>query len=268
MPIGMMVMKSRLKLKESGSRLLRNHFRYIFLIILYSLTRPTTYTNLYYILLQAVLDIGVGKSTALLQCNEVLKIVADSFYDLLACPCRCDTNEELSDMDKEFELDLPWGEVLHARSGDQEDIWAYVWVALLRVHSNEGADEELLLRCIKDAHDNMRGVDMELPGVLYDKGGSYYDLSRDDVKDGKDVPDGKKLAQLVKDNASAWQGLATTKKVHRMRRAIDRRFDGSPERRTRDYHLYDNDGDDSSYDGYGGGYGGGRGGGQRDCVIS
>ena len=53
-----------------------------------------------------------------------------------------------------------------------------------------------------------------------------------------------------------------------MRRAIDRRFDGSPERRTRDYHLYDNDGDDSSYDGYGGGYGGGRGGGQRDCVIS
>lgn len=32
-----------------------------------------------------------------------------------------------------------------------------------------------------------------------------------------------------------------------MRGAIDRRFDGTPERRTRDYHLYDDS--DDSYDG-------------------
>ena len=42
--------------------------------------------------LQAVLDIGVGKRTALVQCNEVLKIVADSYADMLACPCRCDVS--------------------------------------------------------------------------------------------------------------------------------------------------------------------------------
>ena len=42
--------------------------------------------------LQAVLDIGVGKRTALVQCNEILKIVADSYADLLACPCRCDVS--------------------------------------------------------------------------------------------------------------------------------------------------------------------------------
>ncbi len=59
--------------------------------------------------LQAVLDIGVGKQTALSQCNEVLKIVSDSFYDLPACPCRCDTKGELSDMVKSFVLQLPWG---------------------------------------------------------------------------------------------------------------------------------------------------------------
>lgn len=39
-----------------------------------------------------------------------------------------------------------------------------------------------------------------------------------------------------------------------MRRAIDRRFDGTPERRTRDYHLHDDE--------YG--YGGGGG---SDCAV-
>ena len=106
--------------------------------------------------LQAVLDIGVGKRTALQQCNEVLKIVADSYYDLLANPCRCDTDEDLSNMEKEFDLELPWGGTYQAKSGYQIDAWAFVWIALLRVHSSvDGADEALLLRCIKDCSDNM-----------------------------------------------------------------------------------------------------------------
>ena len=48
----------------------------------------------------------------------------------------------------------------------------------------------------------------------------------------------QKLSRLIIDRASEWKDLPTTKKVHRERRAIDRRFDGTPERRTRDYHLY------------------------------
>ena len=145
--------------------------------------------------LQAVLDIGVGKRTALLQCNEVLKIVSDSFYDLLACPCRCDTKEELSDMDQEFDLDLPWGGTFHAKSGSQEEAWSYVWVALLRVHASlEGTDEELLLRCIKDASDNMNGADMALPGVLYNNGDEDFDDYN--PKDGKDAPCGKVSTKL------------------------------------------------------------------------
>lgn len=60
------------------------------------------------------------------------------------------------------------------------------------------------------------------------------------------------------DRASEWKNLPTTKQVHRRRKAIDRRFDGTPERRTRDYHLYDSD--DNEYEIPGGG--------RRDCVIS
>ena len=44
------------------------------------------------------------------------------------------------------------------------------------------------------------------------------------------------------------RSLKTTKKKRKMRRAIDRRFDGTPSRRTRDYHLHDSFG----YGGYGG----------------
>ena len=57
-----------------------------------------------------------------------------------------------------------------------------------------------------------------------------YDQSNEQYKSGSflnGVPDGTKLTHLVIDRAS-----------DRRRNTIDRRFDGTPERRTRDYHLY------------------------------
>ena len=43
------------------------------------------FMSIYYKSLLHVLDIGVKKKTALAQCNEVLKTIADSHYDILAC---------------------------------------------------------------------------------------------------------------------------------------------------------------------------------------
>ena len=51
----------------------------------------------------------------------------------------------------------------------------------------------------------------------------------------------ERLGQLYR--AGEWRSLKTTKKKRKMRRAIDRRFDGDPARRTRDYHLHDDDDD-------------------------
>ena len=204
--------------------------------------------------LQAVLDIGVGKETALIQCNEILKIVSDSWPDLLACPCRCDTREDLGE--ETFQLDLPWGGVFTARGDMVEDCWSYVWIALLRIHANSSnVNTELLLQCVKDASDNMVGAStLRIPEdmALYDENDEKFDITFGN-KDGKGVPDGTNLAQFVKERATEWKKCPSTKKVHRMRRAIDRRFDGTPERRTRDYDDYD------SYDDHDGGY--------RECVI-
>jgi hypothetical protein len=103
-----------------------------------------------------------------------------------------------------------------AESGFQQDAWSYVWVALLRVHSNlDDVDEGLLFQCIKDAHDNMSGAEMiKLPGFHYDQNDEKYDICTFDQRDGKDAPSGTKLAQYVNNRASEWKSLPTTKKVH------------------------------------------------------
>ena len=186
--------------------------------------------------LQTVLDIGVGKGVALVQCNEILKIVSDSLYDLLAVPCRCSTMDEFRDWEEDFTLNMPWGRKLKFRCSHPYDAWSYVWVALLRVHSakddSETAEnnEDILLRCIKDASDNMKGAEyMKFPGCLF-----LYDDNAN-LQDSKNAPSSTALDRLIGDKASAWENLPTTKKEHRMRGAIDRRFDGSPSRRTRDF---------------------------------
>ena len=105
-------------------------------------------------------------------------------------------------------------------------------MALLRTHANLGADKgvdpDLLLQCIKDASDN-----------------SNFGLTVLSIDDGDpelpDTPTGDALRALL-ENKAAWGSKPDTRKKHRMRRAIDRRFCGSPGRRTRDYHLRDDDG--------------------------
>jgi hypothetical protein len=170
--------------------------------------------------------------------------------------------DDFSMMQKEIELSLPWGTELKIQAGEQVEAWSYVWIALLRVHANiDVTDEALLFQCIEDAHDNMKGENtMQFPDclALYDQSDKeQYKVGSFHNTDGSCVPDGTKLAHLVIDRATEWKNLPTTKKVHRRRNAINRHFDGTPERRTRDYHLYDSE--DNEY--------GIPGGGRRDCMV-
>ena len=157
--------------------------------------------------LQAVLNVGVKKKAALRQCNAVLNVIAESFNDLCEVPCRCDTKNDLSEMDESFNLTLPWGGKLGASSAFVVDAWSYVWVALLRVHSSlEDVDNDLLLRCIRDASGNMKGAKiMEFPGTLYTESSPDFDITFGN-EDDKDAPTGDKLAQIVKEKVPecAW----------------------------------------------------------------
>ena len=84
------------------------------------------------------------------------------------------------------------------------------------------ADVDLMFCSVKDAADN--GVDFSV-----DAG--------DDTTAALQSIDKKALDTVIAERK--WAALPSTRKHHRMRRAIDRRFSGTPERRTRSFHMFD-----------------------------
>jgi len=192
--------------------------------------------------LQSVLDIGVGKKAALKECNQVLKMVADSFYALLACESRLDTREELFESDASFSLNLPWGGMQEVITGERvENAWAWVWVALLRTHAALGRkeDEKALLLCIKDASDHIEGGTITLDGPLSEFIDSPEDAETPDDREG--APDGVALAKIIHGRSDEWKNLPSHKKYHRPRSSM---FYGGDEDE-------DDDDDDDEVDGPG-----------------
>ncbi|KAL7487454.1 hypothetical protein ACHAW6_013042 [Cyclotella cf. meneghiniana] len=173
--------------------------------------------------LQNVLDIGIGKKTALKECNEVLKMVADSFDALLACGAKMDTREELSESAASFELTLPWGEkgedgkgpsVLICTGMEVENAWLWIWVVLLRVHAALGREEDkqVLLQCIKDCRAHEVGPDY-ITLTLEEPLPEYLTTLSDSVIVGKvqNSPDGAALAKIVKEGE--WNKLRCERRV-------------------------------------------------------
>jgi hypothetical protein len=173
--------------------------------------------------LQTVLDIGVGKKTALKECNEILKMVADSFDALLACGAKMDTREELSESAASFELTLPWGEksedgkdpsILVCTGMEVENAWLWIWVVLLRVHAALGREEDkqVLLQCIKDCRAHEVGPEY-VTLTMEDPLPQHMATLSDSVIVGKvtNSPDGVALAKIVKEGE--WNKLSCDRKV-------------------------------------------------------
>jgi hypothetical protein len=193
--------------------------------------------------LQSVLNVGIGQKSQLKECNETLKMVADSFDALMACGSRMDSREELNESAATIELTLPWGEkdkhgkmpsVLVCTGVNVENAWLWVWVVLLRVHAELGREEDkdVLLQCIKDcrAHEVGPGyisltTEEPLPRYLSEISESVI------VGDVKDGPNGEALAKIVKEGA--WNKLRCNRRI---------RVKLSPD----DQHS-DEDGDENDY---------------------
>jgi hypothetical protein len=173
--------------------------------------------------LQIVLDVGIGQKTALKECNEILKMVADSFDALMACGAKMDTREELNESAASFELTLPWGEkgedgkmpsVLVCAGMEVENAWLWIWVVLLRVHATLGRqeDKDTLLQCIKDCRAHEAG-----PGyislTMEESFPEYLSEISESVVMGnfKDSPGGEALAKIVKEGA--WNKLSCVRRV-------------------------------------------------------
>ena len=194
-----------------------------------------------------------AQGVALDQCHEALKLVADTWANIQAIPFRCDVSEDVSNVDTSIDLDLGGEELASFGLHSPEGLLGLAWPVLLaRAASDATVPDGALLRMIKDAVDHGVGS----PHLPSDEEKEQQSEHGEDIVGG-DVTTGRaRLATLFDSRKAEWSGLASTKKHHKMRGAIDRRFDGPKHLRTRDF------GDDSD-DGYGyggfGGYGGGYG---------
>lgn len=170
--------------------------------------------------LQHVLDIGVGQQSSLKECNDILMMVADSFDAITSLGSRMDTREELSESGAQFDLRLPWDpdSTLAVITGmEVENVWMWVWIAVLRTHANIAREEDrgVLLQCIKDADSHIVKDDgsgyITLKGPLSD----YLVLSDDseEQEEYPGAPDGAALTKLVKEKESEWKKLNCKKKT-------------------------------------------------------
>ena len=163
--------------------------------------------------------------------HEALKLVADTWAQLEKIPFRCDPGDAISEGEPgNLSLDLGGDEAAEYVVSSADSLLRLAWPLLLgAAAASEATPDDALLQMIKDAVDN--GVD-----APHKPSEEEEEL----VGDGMVVPGvmaaGRaRLESLVVGRKSEWQRLASTKKQHKQRRAIDRRFDGPKHRRTRDY---------------------------------
>lgn len=117
-----------------------------------------------------------------------------------------------------------------------DELLDLAWPALLaRAAADDGVQDASLLQMIKDAIDH--GVKSPQHPASGEGKLPLPEAARQRLVQGR-----KRLATLVAREAE-WKALPSTKKVHRMRRAIDRRFDGPKHLRTRDFGSDSDDGD-------------------------
>jgi hypothetical protein len=165
--------------------------------------------------------------------------VADTWAQIEKIPFRCDPGEAISEgswqESSKISIDLGGEEAAEYTCFSADALCALAWPLLLgAAAASPAVGDDTLLRMIKDATDH---------GAQ-----SVHEASEEEaelVSDGSlsvpaSVATGRvRLEALVVGRKAEWSALPSTKKQHKQRRAIDRRFDGPKNRRTRDFDDYD-----------------------------
>jgi len=167
--------------------------------------------------------------------NEILKNMADSWDNIHAIPFR--GGVELGDTD--FDLHLTEIGTVKNFYASPSDLISFLWsLMLFGCCGNEEIQDQEIYRYIKDAVDN--NVDI-LDGTKSDDIDDGEEEKEGIIEQHQCLKDGENRLKELFANKQEWKALPSTKKTHKMRRAIDRRFDGALHLRTRDYHLYDDE---------------------------
>eukprot|EP01083_Nonionella_stella_P049235 131282_1 len=169
--------------------------------------------------------------------NEILKNMAGSWDNIHAIPFR--GGVELGDV--EFDLELTQINETRKFYASPAELISFLWCLMLHgAAGNENVADDDIYRYIKDAVDNDADV---LNGCEEDDFSGDNDKKeeeeRDVIKEHECLQSGVIRLKHLFGLKETWNALPTTKKKHKMRRAIDRRYDGELHLRTRSYHLED-----------------------------
>mmetsp|Transcript_19957 Transcript_19957/g.33398 ORF Transcript_19957/g.33398 Transcript_19957/m.33398 type:complete len:315 (+) Transcript_19957:210-1154(+) len=211
-------------------------------------------------MLQAVYNISVKAQKAFERCHEIIKLIADTWDNMKTIPMRGTVEQSFEQIADASDMSV--GGVFSIRDGDEmiKKMWPRFLLAAASCSSSEHeVTDAALARFIKDADDF--GVDIlsapededEDENENQDKGNTKATsvVAITSSTTAKPAPsststtaESKGLSRLtaIYGNRSAWSNLPTTRKVHKQKSAIDRRFFGSKNRRTRDFSS-DDDGD-------------------------
>eukprot|EP00931_Biecheleriopsis_adriatica_P077884 TRINITY_DN51369_c0_g1_i1.p1 TRINITY_DN51369_c0_g1~~TRINITY_DN51369_c0_g1_i1.p1 ORF type:complete len:295 (+),score=77.29 TRINITY_DN51369_c0_g1_i1:58-885(+) len=172
-----------------------------------------------------VLRVGLTRGVGFEKCHEVLKIVVDTWSNINAIPFRGCPAESLQEGEA-VDFEIP-GEEESLEIHSAEELVKYTWPLLLARAAADGSmGDEVLQRMIKDSSDH--GVQLE---QAFEEEAVPADLQQV-MQTGR-----ARVCKLVA--GGEWKSLPSSLKVHRMRRAIDRRFDGPLHRRTRDPAMFE-----------------------------
>lgn len=186
-------------------------------------------------LVESALRVGVAFGCGHELGHAVLTHVADTWAQIEKIPFRCDPGECISDGSwqegSKISLDLVEGaEGAEYACHSAAALYSLAWPLLLgAAAASPAVADEALLRMVKDAVDH--GV--RAPHKASEE---EAELAADGMRLPASMATGReRLTALVVGRKAEWSALPSTKKHHKQRRAIDRRFDGPKSRRTRDF---------------------------------
>lgn len=186
---------------------------------------------------QNVLRVGVKCGQEFGECHETLKQVADTWSNIQAIPFRGDPGDDLSNGEGVTLFENGTGDDDDQDSCNGEgavhcpvELLEIVWPALIaRAAGDEKVPDKVLMQMIKDAVDH----GLAEPCVA---GGAISNIKMMlKLALQKHLMRGEQRVVALISRQEEWKAMASTKKVHKMRRCIDRRFDGPKHLRTRDY---------------------------------
>ena len=163
--------------------------------------------------------------------HEAMKLVADTWAQVEKIPFRCDPGECIADGYRTPKIEIAGLGEYQCSGADA--LLRLAWPLLLgAAAASDDVCDETLLRFIKDAVDN--GVTS--PHQPSEEEGELGEGAPVSVAAGR-----SRLESLVVGRKAEWSCLPSTKKAHKQRRCIDRRFDGPKHLRTRDFGNSDED---------------------------